>query len=44
MPNDFDTTIWPEDFEDRKSFIEYCIAVAKFMYKVFTWKDIDDDE
>ena len=40
MPKDFDTTKWREDFEDEKTFIEYCKDVAMYLYKIFTWKDL----
>ncbi len=37
------TQKWPDDFKDRESFLEYCMSIAKRLYKLLTWKDIDDD-
>lgn len=35
-----DTRKWPDEFDDHKSFLEYCKDVARFIYKVLTGKDI----
>ena len=35
---EFDTTKGRESFESDKSFIEYCIEVAKSILKLLTWK------
>ena len=41
--DDFDTTKWKEDFENEDWFIEYVIDVAKYLYSIFTGKDLDDN-
>ncbi len=35
MSKDFDTNKWPEDFKNIQSFMDYCVKVAEYIYKIF---------
>jgi len=39
---DFDTTKGRADFDSGKEFWKYLHEVAKFLYKLLTWKELDD--
>ena len=42
MDKDFDTNKWRDEFKSNKDWESYIIQVAKYIYKLLFWKDLDE--